>query len=210
MDIHRPKHPVASLRGFLLEMFTVTCGIIIALGLDGLVVAHHNDRLRQQALRDFQAEVGASQQRLGAILSGQAADSALIEKLLQYGTERLAHRPTKFPGGQIIARSFAFLPSDAWQTALATQAIAQLSFEQVRALAALHAGDVVFNDFQAHAREQWVGIAAFGDPEQLDDAEIRNALQVLRVAYAYQKSIVALAQDLLGKADAAASVLRAK
>lgn len=37
MDIHPPHHPIRSVRDFLLQSFTVTCGIIIALRALGIV-----------------------------------------------------------------------------------------------------------------------------------------------------------------------------
>ena len=209
MDIHPPKHPIVSVRTFLIELFTVTCGIVIALGLEGLIVAHHEAGLRRQAEREFRAEIAANRSRLDTVLKAEPTASAMIETLLAYGTERLAHHPASLPKDLTITRSFSLLPNDAWQTALATQAIGQLSFDEVRGLSALQDGVVVFNDFETRAREQWIGIAAFGDPATLTDDEVRVALQSVRIAYAYQRSIATLAHDLLGKADAASRALGA-
>ena len=207
MDVARPKHPIASLRAFLTEMFTVTCGIVIALALDGLLQVHRNHVLRDQALQDFRAEVAANRARLATILAHAPDEGTMITGLLGYAGARLAHRPAPPPDLATIDRSFTFLANDAWPTALATTTIAQLGFPQVRALATLHAGLGVFNDYETRARDQWIGLSAFSDPTQLNDAELRAGLATLRIAYAYQQSLVALSRDLVKEADAASSAL---
>jgi hypothetical protein len=207
MDIHKPKHPIHSLREFLAEIFTVTCGIVIALGLESLIVAHDHHLLRESARTAFRVEIAANQARLQTLVQTAPADEAMIAGLIQYGSARLAHGPATLPAGASTGRTFAFLPNTAWQTALATQAIGQLPFAEVRALSTLSDGQQVFDDFQTRARDQWVGIAAYGDIAQLSDDDVRHALQELRIAYAYKISITALAQDLLTKSEAAQRTL---
>ena len=209
MDIRPPKHPIHSVREFLFELFTVTCGILIALGLEGLIVAHRDAGLADQARAEFRAEIETDQRQVNALMKADPVDEAMILRFIDLGTARLAHRPAAWPTDQTISRTFPTLQNDAWETALATQAIGQLPFAQVRALSTLNDGIVVFNQFETRTRDQWVSIAAFGDPTTLTDDEVRLAMQSLRVAFAYQRAAAFTAHKLLAEMATARAALDA-
>ena len=166
------------------------------------MLAQRDHMLHMEAVREFRAETSATQKRLRELLTTGHEESALIANRVGMAEARLAHKPASMPAGFLVSRSFALLPNDAWQTALATQAIGQLPFAQVRILSEMHNGAVAFNDFEAQAREPWVGVSAFGDPENLTDDELRQALQVLRVVFADRHSLTMLARSFPVHADA--------
>lgn len=46
MDLHTPEHPILTVKDFFVQMFTVTIGLLIALGLESTVEwVHHNNQL---------------------------------------------------------------------------------------------------------------------------------------------------------------------
>ena len=67
MDIHPPEHPIRSFRDFAVQIFTVTCGIIIALGLEALVVHRHEARLLRETRAEFSAEIQDSIDKLQSV-----------------------------------------------------------------------------------------------------------------------------------------------
>lgn len=57
MELHAPGGPVRSLKDFLVHIGVVTLGILIALGLEQLVEAHHRSQLAKTAVASFRKEL---------------------------------------------------------------------------------------------------------------------------------------------------------
>jgi hypothetical protein len=206
MDIHPPEHPIRSLRDFVIQLFTVTCGIVIALGLESLVVRHHEAALAHQARIEFAAEIAENQDRVRAAVAESGTILAWMEALIAAGTAREHHQPYKMPAGP-NTRHFITLPATAWDTALATQAVSLLSFAEVRALSAAYTRQSALADLNGKARDQWVSMAAYGDIADLSDDDVRHGLKDVMVAYAYARSIADLEARLMESYAAAARAL---
>lgn len=56
MDIHKPK-PAHNWREFLVEIGTIICGILIALGLEQVIEGAHRQHLRQEAREAIRGEL---------------------------------------------------------------------------------------------------------------------------------------------------------
>jgi hypothetical protein len=202
MDIHKPKHPIHGVREFLFEIFTVTCGIVIALSLEGLVESRRDARLVRETRQDFAAEIAENLQKTQAVHDEAAADEAWFHAALAYGAARLKHDTSKTlddPG----PRRFVVLRNSAWETALATQAIRLLRFDEAHALATSYNDQAALNEISARARDQWIGIAAADNVADLSDAEIRTAMGLLHVSYAYTLAMAGLEARLIDEYKAA-------
>jgi hypothetical protein len=51
MDVHPPEHPIRPLRDFGMAILTVTCGIIIALGLESALQSRHDRAIAESEKR---------------------------------------------------------------------------------------------------------------------------------------------------------------
>ena len=49
LDVHAPEHRIHGTRDFFLHLFTITIGLLIALGLEASVEALHHRHQRQEA-----------------------------------------------------------------------------------------------------------------------------------------------------------------
>jgi hypothetical protein len=202
MDIHKPKHPIHGVGAFLFEMFTVTCGIVIALSLEGLVVNWRDARLVRQTRQDFAAEIADNLQKTQTVHDEAAGDEAWMRAALAYAAARLKNDNSKtLPN--LAPRRFAVLRNSAWETALATQAIRLLRFDEARALAAAYNDQAAFNDISARARDQWIGISVADNVAELSDVEIRAAMGLLHVSIAYTASMAVLEARLMDEYKAA-------
>jgi hypothetical protein len=209
MDIHPPEHPIRSLRDFGMAILTVTCGIIIALGLEGALQKHHDRVLADSARAEFRAEISENRRNI----QGQIQEAVPIFDWMQLAVTaakaRLAHQPNQFPA-PLASRSFPHLPQNAWDTALATQAIAHMSFSEVRALSTVYAQQTALNDVIARARDQWITLASYGDTSALaalPDETVRKGTGDLLVAYGYTATIVDSEKHLLESYDKAMAAL---
>jgi hypothetical protein len=196
MDIHPPHSPINSVRDFLLQIFTVTCGIVIALGLEAFVTWRSDEALAQVTRADFRAEISENLAKLEQMKPGMQSDFKWMVAMIEYGEGKLRHQNGKQPAGP-DTRSFPALPKSAWDTALATQAIHRLRFAEARQLAATYSIQAALNDLEDHAEHQWLSLASVGDPDALPEADMRAALGNLRVAIAYTGSILAAEEKVM-------------
>jgi hypothetical protein len=206
MDIHPPEHPIRSVRDFLVQMFTVTCGIIIALGLEALVTWRSDASLASVTRADFRAEISENLANLEQVKPGMQSDFTWMSAMISYGEAKMRHVPGHEPA-LIGARSFISLPKSAWDTALATQAIHHLRFAEARQLASTYSKQAALNDLEDHAIYQWLTLTGWGDPDALNDADLRVALGELRVAAAYTGSILATEEKVIASYRAALGAL---
>ncbi len=198
MDIHPPEHPIRSLRDFAVQIFTVTCGIVIALGLEAFVASRHEAHLLRETRQDFLAEMNDCIEKLQNVHGLVDHDTKWMQATLDWGEARLKHQPGKapdFPDG----RSFTVLPVSAWTTAQATQVLPLMRFAELRALAKAYNGGVAFNELSNRAREQWVGMAKFADLDSLTDDQVRAGLGELRVTLVYTISLAKFEEKLIAE-----------
>ena len=109
MDIHPPHHPIRSVRDFLLQIFTVTCGIIIALSLESLLVWNNDRELARVTRADFRAELTANLANLTRLRPGDQANFKWMLSMLAYGEAKLKHQDAKQP---VLLRRAQFHRSD--------------------------------------------------------------------------------------------------
>jgi hypothetical protein len=203
MDIHPPEHPIRSVRDFLLQIFTVTCGIIIALGLEGIVVDRREAHLARETRINFDAEISENLARVREARAQAAANEAWLQTAVAWCEALAAQKPVKDPADP-PPRLFPTLANAAWETAVATQALRLLTFGETRALAAAYTHQATMNDLDTRAREQWISIAAFNIvADARSAAEVRQALQQLRIATAYQYALDTLEGKLTTEYQAA-------
>jgi hypothetical protein len=198
LDIHPPEHPIRSLRDFAVQIFTVTCGIVIALGLEAFVASRHEAHLLRETRQDFLAEMNDCIEKLQNVHGLVDHDTKWMQATLDWGEARLKHQPGKapdFPDG----RSFTVLPVSAWTTAQATQVLPLMRFAELRALAKAYNGGVAFNELSNRAREQWVGMAKFADLDSLTDDQVRAGLGELRVTLVYTISLAKFEEKLIAE-----------
>jgi hypothetical protein len=199
MDIHPPEHPIRSVRDFLLQMFTITCGILIALGLDSLVLHRREANLARETRQDFSAEIADNLSKLRSVRALADGNDAWIQTAIAWYDARLKHKSAKEPDAN-ITRTFPALRNAAWETALATQAIRLLSFPEAKALATAYNHQVTLTEIIGRARDQWIALSGFaGNADDATEEELRSADEQLRVAYAYNKAVTGLEDKLIGE-----------
>ncbi len=209
MDIHPPEHPIRSMRDFLMQIFTITCGILMALGLEQFVQWRHDEALAAQARADFLSEIAANNTEIRSVLDGEAALDGALRDWISYGEARMQHQAKAPPALAVLeGRGFAQLSTSAWEAAIATQAIAHLRFAETRALFSAYTAQQSLHDLTQRAIEHYVGLGGFGDPTKVPDALMPEELRVLRVNYGYARSIAILAGVVQSKYAAAEAELK--
>ena len=213
MEITPPEHPIRSWREFLSHILTVTCGILIALGLEQMVELHRAHTLAGHARADFRAELANNREKIEATRASDHANGDWLASLTAYGEARLKPNHPKLgdpKGPPATERTFVMLPTSAWEVAVATQAVNQLDFGEARALSAAYNRIAVLNGLSAQARSQWIELSGWrgSDPATLSDGDLRTLLRILYVGFAYAHSLEARDTSVLAAIDTAAAVLK--
>lgn len=63
LDVHPPHEPVHGPRDFFLHLFTITIGLLIALGLEASVEALHHRHQREEAEAKIRQEIRGMRSR---------------------------------------------------------------------------------------------------------------------------------------------------
>jgi type II secretory pathway pseudopilin PulG len=136
MEVHPPHEPIHTWRQFFLHLFTITVGLLIALGLEAAAEAVHHRHLLRQAQRDLRQEMTANRQYLAMDerqLTG--ATQQFIDNLRLLDALR-AHTATK---GELGFRwSWDGMQSSAWDTARDTGALALMPYEDAQGFAVVY------------------------------------------------------------------------
>ena len=128
LDVHPPHGAVHGIRDFLLHLFTITVGLLIALGLEGCVERQHHRHLVHEAEAGMRREIAENAQQI-ASLRKQVVDQ---EKQLD-GDIAVLKRAKAQPGGkhEDVAFTFRMQGFDdlTWKTAQSTGALALMPYD---------------------------------------------------------------------------------
>ncbi len=141
MDIDLPHHPIETRRDFFLHLFTITCGLLIALSLEGLVEWAHHRNLVHEARENIRREIEDNRKAIAEDIRNAKEDETHFHDDL--ATERLMrdHPGTHFS----LHSNFSWsAPSEAaWRTARDTGAFAYMPYAEVQRYADLYDGQEI-------------------------------------------------------------------
>lgn len=212
MHIHPPKEAIRSLRHFSLELFTVTCGILIALSLEGLVESMHHRSLVKHARGTLQAECGENRKRLRTITDAIPGELKELEKLIRVCRKELAQRGSTDNGADATFRlsySAGPLTTTAWSAAGSSGALARMDYEELRSFTRVYVTQEFVGSLQQQALSRWLQLQRLSlllpgedsrmkdlTPEELVDLK-RNAIE----AHAVTTSLKNCSEDLIAEYD---------
>ena len=187
MDIHKPK-AARNLREFLIEIGTIICGILIALGLEQTVELVHWSHQVEEARRAIRTEIAHD---LGAV-HFRFAQSECVERRVrdlkrwEEGTRGGAR--VKLDAELSGPRTFAYY-TDTWEVAQAGQVAAHFPVEELTRYAQLYGQLRAMQGFQQAERDAWSQLLDFSGAEQLDPHDIMRLSGLWRRLARWNKSL---------------------
>jgi hypothetical protein len=181
MELHAPGGPVRSLKDFLVHIGVVTLGILIALGLEQLVEAHHRATLARTAVAGFRKELAYNENQVKDVLGRtpqlQAKIEAAIALISRAPAPGAAQPQLDYPGITLDIVSTAN-----WDTAVATQALNELPFESVTRYAQAYGTMRLFAETERQSLGIWQDLHRFGtDPAALtQDQRVALTMELRR------------------------------
>jgi hypothetical protein len=146
MDVHAPTEPIHTARDFFLHLFTITIGLLIALGLEGLVEMAHHRHLLHQAEANLHVELNINRATTAKDEEQLNHTAAEIATNMQILTALRNHQPST--GTLDFNWFWNSTQSAAWDTARDTGAIALMPYENAQGYSIVY-GQQAFVNQQA-------------------------------------------------------------
>lgn len=130
LDVHLPHGKLQGFKEFFLHLFTITIGLLIALGLEGWVEYEHHRHLAHEAEDGLRAEIAHNAQQIGYI------HQKLIDeqKQLEADQTELAKwrvHPRKH-GSMSLSFALQFMDDMSWKNAQNTGALALMPYKDAQ------------------------------------------------------------------------------
>ena len=207
LDVHAPEHPISGVREFLLHLFTITCGLLIALGLENAAETIHHRHERNEAQESIRREL--EENRTGA---QQAAPVVLhervaLEALLQFVEARAEGKQGPPPALAGFGFSEAEIPDAAWRTASSTGVLSYMEYTEVERFAGAYREQELLQRQEQQALNDILQLGSFFSHDRpatmLSPEKAKEALPYVRRALGDINGILDIGTGTLAAYDAA-------
>ena len=210
LDVHVPEGRMHGIKDFLLHIFTITIGLLIALGLEGCVEKIHQHHLRDEADSNIRQELRYNEHELRSTLDAAVVEQKNLIEVLKFLQAKSEGKSYSIEG---IELGFSSSPvSDAnWRTATATGALSFMEYKRVEDFAAAYQVQELFNRLEGQTLDEFLQLqsyVAYGfDPDKVLPEDAKAAIPDVRKTLSH---VVALQQVGAGLNHAYESALAGK
>ncbi len=209
MDIEPPHHPIESKRDFFIHLFTITCGLLIALSLESFVEWGHHRGLVREARENIRREIEDNKKLTIEDIENVKQDEASFEHNLE---EERALRDSPKIGHHSVSSNISWSSTSdaAWRTARDTGALAYMPYAEVQRYALLYLQQDVTNTQAVQMFRQQIEATA---PLLMEKDEKLSAIESDRLIHdtaTVTIDLKALGQILVQQRDQYTAALNAK
>ncbi len=202
MEIHPAEKPIHTVKDFLLQLTTITVGVLIALSLEAVIEWSHHRALASEAKQNLRREILENKRELDKVLAlipqlrkNEQAAIQLIEDLR-------AHRAK---GHHELNFTYYFgVPSDtSWSTAQAAGAVVHMPYEDVQRYASIYDKQRKFDALQDRLNETVLAAVPSDDVDNSSPRELRDWKQRVQTSLRYLSEAEKVARSLRDDYDGA-------
>jgi len=209
MHLHVPKN-IDSLRKFIIELLTITCGIVIALGLESAVESWRHHREAGEARERIHSEMRDNMKSVDSLVKEAPGELANLKKLILLCQKERARRGSASEAssnhGVNLSFTMVTLRTTAWSTAQSTGIVSYIPYEEAAHFTSDYAflADVV--ELQQKTVEHWMQLQRLGALLEnadegnmlrgLSDAELARIIDQASETYSYTEALSSMAGDL--------------
>jgi hypothetical protein len=205
LDVHPPHSRMEGTRDFFLHLFTITVGLLIALGLEAGAEALHHRHQRKEAEALIRQEIQDNRQHLQESATGFKAELDGMRDVLKTLDAASTGQPGKFTDGELQFRQGPMQDS-AWRTASATGALSYMGYDEVEKFSNAYKeqeqleamAQLTLNDYL-----QLVPVLQVGNGGVIDEVRARAALPYARSAMGHLSGMYFIGVGTLGAYDEA-------
>src|SRR5438105_10721119 len=196
----QPPHAIRSVKDFLLQLATITIGILIALTLEGTLEWVHHRRLVHEAKANLSTEIHENQVEISQGLAGLRTAEQQLQQMVTLVHKLQQNRAT--PVGDIKFNwTLDELHATSWNTAAVTGAIAYMDYKEVKRYTRVYDLQQQFLTVQNKAFDSIVAVYGLGTllqraTKKLSDSDLSQAERVLGLALANAQTVESLENSL--------------
>ncbi len=203
MDIHKPK-AAHSVREFLIEIGTIVCGILIALGLEQAIEAWHWHEVVGEERAALRSEIG---QLRGAIEGRLELEPCFVQRLAEV-KEILRRRDAHAPLGIVGPMGRPLYPPTnrpMWDLAVADQSLAHMKLSEKRRFIEAYDWVSVYELIRSDERSAFRVLQSLNYADKLTEADWSSMRDAYEHAGESHGIIAGSARQWLAPFDALAS-----
>lgn len=208
MDIEPPHHPIETKRDFFLHLFTITCGLLIALSLEGLVEWFHHRELVHEARANIRQEIEDNRKATTEDIRSVKEDETRFKNNLQQ--ERGMRDQPKAHHSLTSSFSWSSTSDAAWRTARDTGALAYMPYSEVQRYADLYGQQEIVNTEAIRLfRQQTEAVAPIFEEQDANNPPREELTRMLHDTATVSIDLYSLAQLLQQLQDQYGTTLKA-
>ncbi|MGD0442446.1 MAG: hypothetical protein ABSA39_00785 [Edaphobacter sp.] len=179
LDVHTPHEKIRGFRDFLLHLFTITVGLLIALALEGCVERWHHRELRNEADANLRQEIRDNEQALATIRNAVIDEKKNLVSVAKSLQSRSQDKPFDAQGVNLNFTN-STLSDASWRTAAGTGALSFMEYGRVQQFASVYQEQELFSRLEWETLDRYLQLnsyAVFGfDPKTMSPEEAKAAL----------------------------------
>lgn len=180
MEIDLPRGPIESVKDFFIHIFTITVGILIALGLEQSLEAYHHYQLANEArasivseIRDNKREIDFELQQAPKLQKQYRQTIGVLDALLEHKPLKVASMSVNF--------NRADLSSTSWNTAQSTGALSLMNYGEVKTFSGAYGLQKEIEQQQEQVITSAESTLTYlGDPAKMSKQDFQSSKQELR------------------------------
>jgi hypothetical protein len=205
LDVHAPEHPIHGVREFFIHLFTITVGLLIALGLENLAEWRHHVHIKHEAEANIRREIAANQKDVRAVIAAIPEEQNNLQVVVQFLQERIDNKQPTIHALKTGLME-ATLQDASWNTATSTGALSYMDYGEVERFSSAYQLQKKFDAQQEQALPSIVSLmAAIGtsDPTKMSSVDAAATLRDVRMIMAHMQTVNGFAVDVDKLYDAA-------
>jgi hypothetical protein len=199
LDVHAPEHRVGGVRDFFIHLFTITCGLLIALALEGSVEALHHRHQRMEAEQKIREEIRRNQRDLEQAKQQFAQERTVLVNFIVLLRNVSQGKPA--PAKQFDLRfDENEIPEAAWETAKSNGVLEYLSYDEVERFADAYREQALLQQMEEETLEDYLELTPMSAATDGHDFSKDDAQRLLPLAlrtFSHMNGMQAAGEDAL-------------
>jgi hypothetical protein len=188
IEVHPPTEPVHGWRDFLVHLFTITIGLLIALSMEGCVEWQHHRHLVHDAEASLRREIEGNARDMKVNLEGVRNEQRLLSQDVVILKKMIAKPGVKTHDTMSIRFNIRGFNDVSWKTAQSTGAFGYMSYALAQEYSDIYDQQHEIDDAEHVAvRDTVVSVAPFlnskdddPNPSAVEAAAIKSHLEILQ------------------------------
>jgi hypothetical protein len=199
LDVHPPEHGIHGVRDFFLHLFTITVGLLIAIGLEQSVEAMHHRHQRKEAEMLIREEIRENRKAIQDGAAGLKTEISGMREVLQ-SLEAISDGHA----GALSENELQFregpMQDSAWRTASTTGTLSYMDYGEVEKFSQAYKEQDLLQTMEQSTLSDYLQLAPIlhGTGGAVDAARAKEALPYARNAMGHLSGMYFIGAGTLG------------